>query len=44
VTGDEAIARRRRIKRDYDLPMKEQHTEFIQQLLAIVQEGAASHG
>ena len=41
VTGDETVARRRRIKRDYDLPMKDEYSEFI---LRIVEEGPASHG
>lgn len=44
VTGEETIACRRRIKRDYDLPMKEQYGEFIQRLLGVVEEGVADHG
>ena len=33
VTGEESIARRRRIKRDYDLPMKDEYGVFILRLL-----------
>jgi len=33
VTGEQVIARRRRIKRDFDLPMKEKYGDFIQSIL-----------
>lgn len=33
-TGEQVMARRRQIKRDFDLPMKEQYGQFLQQLLA----------
>lgn len=39
VTGEETVARRRRIKREYDLPIKEQYGEFIQRLLAAGRSG-----
>lgn len=37
VTGTETVARRRRIKRDYDLPMKEQYSLFIERLIGNVE-------
>jgi tRNA(His) guanylyltransferase len=33
VTGEQVIARRRRIKRAFELPMKDQYSEFIRSLL-----------
>lgn len=43
-TGEEVMARRRRIKRDFDLPMKDEYGEFIHGLLGIVEEDVTSHG
>lgn len=43
-TGEEVVARRRRIKREFDLPMKDEYGDFIQRLLGIVEEDVASHG
>jgi tRNA(His) 5'-end guanylyltransferase len=34
ITGTEATARRRRIKTDFDLPMKDQYGEFVRSLLS----------
>lgn len=33
ATGAEMTARRRRLKRDFELPMKEQYSEFVRQLI-----------
>ena len=37
LTGEEVLAQRRRIKIDYELPMRDQYSEFISQLLEIQQ-------
>ena len=34
MTGEEVMARRRRIKRDLNLPMKDEYSRFIQSILA----------
>jgi len=33
VTGEEVVAVRRRIKRDFDLPMKEEYGEFVRAIV-----------
>lgn len=33
LTGEEVVAERRRIKVDYELPMRDQYSEFVSQLL-----------
>lgn len=33
VTGEQVMARRRRIKRDFDLPMKDEYSQFLERLL-----------
>ena len=32
MTNEQVVARRRRIKRDFDLPMKDEYSEFLQRL------------
>jgi hypothetical protein len=39
LTGEEVVARRRRIKVDYELPMKDQYGEFILRLIEESLEG-----
>lgn len=34
VTGEQVVARRRRIKRDFDLPMKDEYSRFLEGLFA----------
>jgi tRNA(His) 5'-end guanylyltransferase len=34
VTGETAVARRRRIKRELDLPMKDEYGEFVKSFLS----------
>nr|WP_291167714.1 tRNA(His) guanylyltransferase Thg1 family protein [Gimesia sp.] len=33
ITGEDVVAQRRRIKKDYDLPMKDEYSEFVKRLL-----------
>src|SRR5207245_944582 len=38
VTGEKVLARRRRIRRDLDLPMKDDYSAFLRQRIAVPQE------
>ena len=38
VTGEKVLARRRRIRRDLELPMKDDYSAFLRQRIAVSQE------
>lgn len=35
VTGDQVVARRRRVRRDLELPMKDEYSAFLKKLIAV---------
>jgi tRNA(His) guanylyltransferase len=42
VTGEQVLAHRRRIKRDFELPMKDEYSQFLHSVLAPTQFPGAS--
>lgn len=42
ITNEEVIARRRRIRSDFDLPMKDEYGEFVRSLVSQPQTQGAS--
>ena len=39
-TGEAVVARRRRVKRDLELPMKDEYSAFLQDLMARVERNS----
>lgn len=43
-TGEQVLARRRRLRRDFDLPMKDAYSTFMERLVHHTAAGVVSHG